>query len=91
MRLAPTAKPPCRLAPGETRRVPQDPRLGLVGVHVSCIRCGCVSVVLEGGGQQVSERDGAVVGLAVPLLCRRCGVLIQVEDGEARVKERSDV
>ena len=89
MRIRPSDKRPCRLAGGEVRRVPQDPRGLLVGYHLCCSRCGFVTVALVGADGLEVEEGGAPddVTMSRPIRCTRCEVLIHVTAGEVRLEE----
>lgn len=89
MRMRPTSKRPCKLEPGEMRRVSQDRRRLLVGYHVCCPRCGFVTVAFNGHeGFVITESDdGERVTFSGPLRCVYCAVLIHLEDGLAELEE----
>ncbi len=89
MKMRPVSRPPCKLDPGEMRRVSQDRRLSLVGYHVCCPRCGFVTVALNGHeGLAIIESDvGTAVTFSKPLRCVYCAVLIHLSDGEAEIEE----
>jgi len=91
--MRPTSKRPCKLEPGEMRRVSQDRRRLLVGYHVCCPRCGFVTVALnDHDGQAITESaDGADVTFAKPVRCIYCAVLIHVREGEGRLEEDEHV
>ena len=75
------------------RRVSQDRRRLLVGYHVCCLRCGFVTIALNGHeGLAISEsRDGADVTFSKPLRCTYCAVLIHLRGGEAKLEEDEHV
>ena len=87
--MRPTSKRPCKLEPGEMRRVSQDRRRPLVGYHLCCPRCGFVTVALNGHeGLVISEsEDGADITFSKPLRCIYCAVLIHLHHGEAELEE----
>jgi hypothetical protein len=89
--MRPTHEPPCRLAPGELRRVSQDRRLGLVGYHVCCPRCGFVTFAWSGRDGLAITEDGERVTFSRPLRCLHCAVLIDLRDGEADLREDDGV
>ena len=64
MRLHVTDRRPCRLERGDLRRVPQNPLSGVVGYHLCCLRCGFVTVALNGNdGLVITDDLGAAVAL----------------------------
>jgi hypothetical protein len=90
VRTVVTSKRPCRLGPGELRRVPQNRAFrGLVGYHLCCPRCGFVTVVLEGHqGLAIAESDdGERISFSAPVRCVFCAVLVHLTEGEARLEE----
>ncbi|HEU4409101.1 MAG TPA: hypothetical protein VFS43_27840 [Polyangiaceae bacterium] len=90
VRTVVTSKRPCRLGPGELRRVPQNrTSRGLVGYHLGCPRCGFVTVALEGHqGLAIAESDdGQRVSFSTPVRCTFCAVLVHLTDGKARLEE----
>lgn len=90
-----TAKPPCQLQRGEMRRVPQNPRCGLVAYHVCCPACGFVSLAIQGSeGLSIQEGGGSThycVTFSRPLQCQCCGRWMEVNLDEPVGKEGSDV
>ena len=56
MRLHVTDRRPCRLERGDLRRVPQNPLSGVVGYHLCCLRCGFVTVALNGSDEPTHEQ-----------------------------------
>ena len=93
VRMRPTSKVPCLLERGEIRRVSQDRRRVLVGYHLCCPRCGFVSVAINGSdGLTISESDdGQEVSFSKALRCLYCAVLIELNRGEARIREDEHV
>jgi hypothetical protein len=93
MKLTISTRPPCRLGPGELRRVPQNLKSGIVGYHVCCPRCGFVTVAFNGkDGFQITEDDTrSVVTFSRPMRCTYCSVLIHLRNGEAELEEDEHV
>ena len=87
------AKRPCRLEPGELRRVSQDRRLLLIGFHLCCPRCGFVNAVFhQHQGQLITEsEDGDRVSFSEPVRCVFCNVTLHVTDSVAELEEGPDV
>lgn len=67
-----TLAAPCRLSPGDIRRVPKDASLGVVGYHVACPRCGWKTIILRGVDAKITETAGRVTIEPAPR-CARCG------------------
>ena len=86
-------RPPCRLAKGHIRRVPQNPRSYVVGYHVCCPKCGFVTIALQGkNGLTISENlDRFEVGFSEGLRCVYCNILIQLRDSELKLEEDEHV
>ena len=92
MRMSAVIKRPCRLEPGELRRVPIRPESPLIGFHVCCPRCGFNSHALLGhAGLQITEDDEGKVSFSQPVRCVFCRVLIHLSTGEARLEEDASV
>ena len=87
MKAKPTNRPPCRLEPGDLRRVPQDPKYGLVGYHVCCPRCGFVTVALHGNDGLSIAEEGSEVTFSEPLRCTYCSVLLHLEQGRFEIED----
>ena len=85
MRAVVTDKRPCKLGPGEMRRVPQDRSFrGLVGYHLGCPRCGFVTIALQGeGGLRIFEGDGLQVDFSQAVRCVFCCVWVSLREDEA--------
>ena len=83
-KIVPTSKPPCRLKPGEGRRVSQNRARLLIGYHVSCPRCGFVMMALHHHqGLVITEGDALDdIVFSRPLRCIFCRVLVHVDHGE---------
>jgi hypothetical protein len=82
-----TSKVPCKLQGGELRRVPQNPRGWVVGYHVSCPRCGFVTLAVAGRKDLAITEDNGRVTFSRPLRCTYCQVLIRIERGELTLEE----
>lgn len=95
MRLHVTDRRPCRLERGDLRRVPQNPLSGVVGYHLCCLRCGFVTVALNGSDGLViteAEDNGQVlVTFSRPVRCTYCAVLVHLNRGEATLEEDANV
>lgn len=91
MKMAQTTRRPCRMQPGDLRRVPQDARYALVGYYVGCPRCGWVTAAIEGDDDlRVTER-GDVVTFSAPVTCTGCRMSIHLRESEAELEETADV
>lgn len=82
-----TNKVPCKLEPGELRRVPQNSKGWVVGYHVCCPRCGFVTLAVVGRDDlAIAEDDGALT-FSDALRCIYCLVLIRIERGRLSTEE----
>ena len=95
MRLHVTDRRPCRLERGDLRRVPQNPLSGVVGYHLCCLRCGFVTVALNGSDglviTEAEENGSLLVSFSRPVRCTYCAVLVHLERGEATLEEDANV
>ena len=95
MRLHVTDRRPCRLERGDLRRVPQNPLSGIVGYHVCCLRCGFVTVALNGTDglviTEAEENGSLLVSFSRPVRCTYCAVLVHLDRGEATLEEDANV
>ena len=84
---------PCELEPGELRRVPQNPRVRVVGYHVCCPGCGFVSIAVDGDeGLAITEGEGPDdLSFSRPVECLYCEVLVRLDHGEIDTREGGDV
>jgi len=91
MKLTVCDRRPCKLRPGELRRVPQNPSSLVIGYHVACPRCGFVTPALRGDrGLFIDEGPGGV-SFSRPVRCLQCLVDIAVESTTATLHEGPDV
>ena len=91
MRVQVVARPPCELEPGEMRRVPQNPRVRVVGYHVCCPACGFVTMAVDGHeGLVITEGDNGLT-FSRPVECLYCDALVRVDRGETNTREDGDV
>jgi hypothetical protein len=73
MKVTHTTHAPCCMSKGEVRRVPQDPRAGLLGYHVGCPSCGYVTLLLHGRlGLGLLESPSGSVSTSKPFACLFC-------------------
>jgi hypothetical protein len=91
LKLSVTERRPCRMRPGELRRVPQDRRARALGYYVACPRCGFVTPVIHGQEGVWIEEDGELVSFSAPATCVMCLVRIALARGEATLEEGPDV
>jgi len=86
-------RPPCKLDRGHLRRVPQNPRSYIVGYHVCCLKCGFVTIALQGNkGLVITEDINAFeVSFSNPIRCTYCSVLIHINRGEINLEEDEHV
>jgi len=95
MRLHVTDRRPCRLERGDLRRVPQNPLSGIVGYHVCCLRCGFVTVALNGTAglviTEAEENGSLLVSFSRPVRCTYCAALVHLDRGEATLEEDANV
>jgi hypothetical protein len=91
MKLRVTEARPCRMKPGELRRVPQDRRARAIGYYVACPRCGFVTPVIHGQDGVWIAEDGEFVSFSAPATCVMCLVRIGLVRGDATLEEGPDV
>jgi hypothetical protein len=86
-----TDRRPCRMKPGDLRRVPQNPTLGLVGYHVACPRCGFVTPAVSGDRGLVIRESVLGVSFSHPAICVMCLVEMRIEESVCALHEGPDV
>lgn len=95
VKLRMTDHPPCQMAKGELRRVPQHQPSAVVGYYICCPRCGFVTVAVNGSDGQilseVEENGSLLVSFSCPVRCMLCAVLIHLDRGEATLEEDARV
>ena len=93
MRVKIVDRAPCELEPGELRRVPQNPRVRVVGYHVCCPGCGFVTMAVDGDeGLAITEGEGPDdLSFSRPVDCLYCEALVGLDRGELALVEDGDV
>jgi hypothetical protein len=84
---------PCKLKPGEVRRVPQERRPGnLIGFHVCCPRCGFVSPCVRCETLEIREGESpSDITFEGTAKCVYCRVEFGIAAGEFHLVEGDDV
>lgn len=72
-----------RLARGEVRRVPKDPRY-LMGIYLGCPSCGLVTVISADERTMAEQHDGSELRLSMRPAwpCERCKRAYRIENDE---------
>ena len=85
--------PPCRMHPGELRRVPRNLRSPVVGYYVCCSRCGFVTVAFTGRDNLIITEDESRsnITFSKPIRCTYCAVLIHLQHTEIELEEDAHV
>ena len=81
----------CKLEPGELRRVPQNPRVRVVGYHVCCPGCGFVTMAVNGDEGLVITEGEQGLSFSRPVDCLFCETLVRLDGGEMTLVEDEDV
>ena len=84
-------KPSCKLERGELRRVPQNPRIRVVGYHVCCPACGFVTLAVNGDEGLVITEGEQGLSFSRPVDCLYCEALVRLDCGEMILVEDEDV
>ena len=93
MKAVVAMNPPCRMHPGELRRVPRNLRSPVVGYYVCCPRCGFVTVAFNGRDDLVITEDESRsdITFSKPIRCTYCAVLIHLKHTEIELEEDTHV
>lgn len=90
MKLTVTERRPCKMRPGDLRRVPQSPSALVIGYHVACPRCGFVTPAIRGDRGLFIDEGAAGVSFSRPVRCLQCLVDIAITGSDATLHEGPD-